>query len=75
MPTTIQQWIVKNVSVISLLISNGIITQNLIDMKEAKIMAFTGIYGCSIMANTSTGKYFPWFWVGLAIFGLADIFT
>jgi hypothetical protein len=50
------------------MISNGIITQNLIDMKEAKIIAFTGIYGCLIMANTSTGKYFPWFWVGLAIF-------
>jgi hypothetical protein len=37
-------------------------------MKEAKIIAFTGIYGCLIMANTSTGKYFLWFWVGLAIF-------
>jgi len=37
-------------------------------MKEAKIIAFTGIYGCLIMANISTGKYFPWFWIGLAIF-------
>lgn len=37
-------------------------------MKEAKIIAFTGIYGCLILANTSTGKYFPWFWIGLAIF-------
>ena len=38
-----------------------------IDYKEAKIKAFTGIYGCLIMANTSTGKYIPWFWIGLAI--------
>jgi len=37
-------------------------------MKEARIIAFTGIYGCLILANTSTGEYLPWFWIGLAIF-------
>jgi hypothetical protein len=36
-------------------------------MKEERIIAFTGIYGCLIIANTSTGKYFTWFWIGLAI--------
>lgn len=36
-------------------------------MKEEKIIAFTGIYGCLIISNTSTGKYFPWLWIGLAI--------
>ena len=39
-------------------------------MKEARIIAFTGTYGCLIMANTSTGKYFPWLWIGVAIFWL-----
>ena len=40
-------------------------------MKEAKILAFTGIYGCLIMANTSTGEYLPWFWIGFATLWLS----
>jgi hypothetical protein len=38
--------------------------------KEQAIYTFTGTYGCLIMANTSTGKYFIWLWIGLAIFWL-----
>jgi hypothetical protein len=37
-------------------------------MKEQRIIAFTGIYGCLIMSNTSKGDIFPWFWIALAIF-------
>ena len=40
-------------------------------MKEARIIAFIGIYGCLIMANTASGKIFPWFWIALFIFWLS----
>jgi len=35
-------------------------------MTENRIIAFTGTYGCLIMANTSTGYSFPIFWTVLA---------
>jgi len=36
-------------------------------MKEARIIAFIGIYGSLIMANTTKGEIAPWFWMGCAI--------
>lgn len=38
-----------------------------IDMKEERIIAFTGMNGSLIMANTSTVTHLVWVWVGLAI--------
>ncbi len=38
-----------------------------IDAKESRIIAFTGIYGCLIIANTSKVTHLVWFWTGLAI--------
>ena len=39
-------------------------------MKEARIIAFTGLYGSLILANTSTGKIIPWLYICLAIIWL-----
>ena len=39
-------------------------------MKEARIIAFIGIYGSVILANTSGGKILPWLYITLAIFWL-----
>ena len=37
-------------------------------MKTERIIAFTGIYGCLIVANTTDSKIMPWFWIGLATY-------
>jgi hypothetical protein len=39
-------------------------------MKEARIIAFIGIYASLILSNTSTGKIKPWLYIALAIFWL-----
>lgn len=39
-------------------------------MKENRIIAFIGVYGCMILANTSEKIYFAWFWGALAIYWL-----
>jgi len=39
-------------------------------MKEARIIAFIGIYGSLMLSNTSNGKILPWFYIALAIFWL-----
>lgn len=36
-------------------------------MKEARIIAFIGLYGSLILANTSTGKIIPCIYICLAI--------
>lgn len=37
-------------------------------MKEARITAVVGTYGCLILANISTGKIIPMVWIGLTMF-------
>ena len=39
--------------------------------KEARIIAFVGIYASLILSNTSTGKIIPWLYIALAIFWLS----
>jgi hypothetical protein len=39
-------------------------------MKEAKIIAFIGIYGSLILSTTSTDKIMSWLFVVIAIYWL-----
>ncbi len=37
------------------------------EMEGKKIIAFIGVYGSVIMANTSEGYLFPWLWISTTI--------